>query len=140
MEEPLIDSKICYWVLLIGNSMYQDWRSEAFGISHDDGDGFIEVFDSFEYLVFEHSGEFMLDGSQQCHQIKRIDFEISSEVRIEFDILHVQNFKLSHASEDSGFDLGQVIATSFLSRVGRSNRWASKLGISCPALARLTLL
>jgi hypothetical protein len=86
--------------------MYQDWRSEAFWISHDDGYGFIEVFDSFEYLVFEHGGEFVLYGSQQCHQIERIDFEISSEVCIEFHILHVQNFKISHAAEDSGFDLG----------------------------------
>lgn len=62
----------------------------------------------------------MLDRSQQGYYVQRVNAELPSEICVEFDILQLDYFQVADHSEDSGFNLRKVTATSFLSRATRS--------------------
>ena len=119
-----------------GNIVIIDWCSRAsdqLGVAGQPGGHFVQGFDALEEVVLEDGGELVLDGGQEGHHVERVDSEVSPQVGLEVDVLHLDDLQVPDHSQYSGFDLAECRSTSLRSMQARSWGCCEKLGCSIPA-------
>lgn len=48
----------------------------------------------------------MLDGSQQGHQVQRVDVQVTSQIGVKPQLAQVDDLEVTHYTQDSRLDLG----------------------------------